>query len=49
MLHRLRYLASRAATPPRLAPGEWDFGEVVAVLIVMMGLISFASAGLWIP
>lgn len=37
------------AAPSRLAPGELDVGEVVAVLIVMIGLISFASAGLWPP
>jgi hypothetical protein len=49
MLQRLRYLKSRAAIPPRLTFGELDFGEVVAVLIVMLGLISFASAGLWAP
>jgi len=37
------------ATPSRLAPGELDVGEVAAVLIVIIGLISFASAGLWPP
>ena len=30
-----------------LAEREFDFGEVVAVLIVFLGLIPFASAGLW--
>jgi hypothetical protein len=28
---------------------QLDFGEVVAVLIVLMGLAPFASAGLWAP
>lgn len=42
----LRYLVSRAASLSRLAQRELDFGEVIAFLIVMIGLISFASTGL---
>lgn len=49
MLQRLRILYERASVRSRLAPSEWDFGELVAVVIVMIGLISFATAGLWAP
>ena len=49
MIQRLRYLAGWAGARTQLAPGELDFGDVVAVLIVMIGLISFASTGLWAP
>jgi hypothetical protein len=45
-LRRLRYLVSRAAPLSRFAQRELDFGEVIAFLIVMIGLISFASTGL---
>jgi hypothetical protein len=49
MLQRLRSLYGWAGVRSRLVPSELDFGELVAVLIVMLGLISFASAGLWTP
>ena len=46
LLHVLPRLSDFAA-PPRLA--EIDFGDVVAVLIVAIGMIPFASVGLWVP
>jgi len=27
---------------------NWDVGDVVAILIVMIGLVPFATAGLWL-
>ena len=46
----LSYVSRRLsdlAAPLRLA--EIDFGDVVAVLIVVIGMIPFASVGLWLP
>ena len=47
MLKRLHRLSARVSLRPPRASDPLDFGDVVAVLIVMIGLISFASAGLW--
>jgi hypothetical protein len=49
MLRRLRVLHGLAGVRSRVALGDLDFGDVVAVLIVMLGLMSFASVGLWTP
>ena len=48
MSQRLEDLSSWTAShcPPSLR--ELDFGEVVAALIIAIGLVPFASAGLWI-
>ena len=46
MIRHLRYLASRAGAASRLAAVEFDFGEVVAVLIVVIGMLPFAIVGL---
>jgi len=47
MMKRLQRLSIRESL--RHASEPLDFGELVAVLIVMIGLISFATAGLWAP
>ena len=49
MLERLHELSSRVGLLRPLVRDPPDFGDVVAALIVTMGLISFASAGLWAP
>jgi len=49
MLQNLKRLYRRAGARSALGLAELDFGELVAVLIVMIGLMSFASAGLWSP
>jgi hypothetical protein len=49
MLKRFHELSSRVSLLRPLVHDPLDFGDVVAVLIVTMGLISFASAGLWTP
>jgi hypothetical protein len=48
MSQRLRYLSDWAASlcPPVLR--QLDFGEVVAALIIAIGLVPFATAGLWL-
>ena len=48
MSQRLQYLSDWAVSlfPPVLR--QLDFGEVVAALIIVIGLIPFASAGLWL-
>ena len=47
MLKRLHQLSIRAGVRGPLTGDQLDFGEVVAVLIVLIGLVPFASAGLW--
>jgi hypothetical protein len=42
----VRRYASVASLASFVSP-ELDFGDIVAVLIVVIGLIPFASAGLW--
>ncbi len=49
MLRRVRTLSTWASLRSPIALDQLDVGDVVAVLIVMIGLISFASAGLWAP
>jgi len=47
MSRHLRFLSKRASSFCPAALRQLDFGEVVAVLIVAIGLVPFASAGLW--
>jgi hypothetical protein len=47
MSRRLRFLSKRASSLYPAALRQLDFGEVVAVLIIAIGVIPFASAGLW--
>jgi hypothetical protein len=49
MLRCVRSLSSWASAHSPLALDQLDVGDVVAVLIVMIGLASFASTGLWAP
>ncbi len=49
MLRRVRILTTWASVRSPIDFDQLDIGDVVAVLIVMIGLISFASAGLWAP
>ena len=49
MLRRVRSLSAWASERSPVALDQLDIGDVVAVLIVMAGLLSFASAGLWAP
>ena len=45
----LRWVRSLSTWVSERSPVALDIGDVVAVLIVMAGLLSFASAGLWVP
>jgi hypothetical protein len=47
MSRHLRFLSKRASSLCPAALRRLDFGEVVAVLIIAIGVIPFASAGLW--
>jgi len=47
-LSRLRQLSTRGSLLGPLTSESSEFGDVVAALIVLIGLISFASAGLWV-
>jgi hypothetical protein len=48
MSRHLQHLSNWATSlcPPVLR--QLDFGEVVAMLIIAIGLVPFASAGLWV-
>jgi len=48
MLSRLRQLLTRGGLLGPLTRESLDLGDVVAALIVLIGLISFASTGLWV-
>jgi hypothetical protein len=45
LMNLLQRLSNWAAS---FKPGELDFGYIVAVLIIIIGLVPFASVGLWL-
>lgn len=49
MLRHVRSLSTWASSRWPVALDQLDVGDVIAVLIVMLGLVSLASAGLWEP
>jgi len=47
MYRWLQHLSKEGARRWAAALHEYDFGEIVAVLIALIGLVPFVSAGLW--
>jgi hypothetical protein len=43
----LQHLSKERARRWAAAQRDYDFGEIVAVLIALIGLVPFVTAGLW--
>ena len=48
MIKRLHQLSKRPSLLRPNAGDQLDFGDVVAMLIVLIGLMPFVSVGLWV-